>query len=239
MQQQHLFTAFTAAGLLLCVGCSSAEQATPASIGAMAEDDAPARSISVVTEPRIGIPGEPIQFSVVSPDGEPVWFYWQFGDSTFSHEAAPTHAYAGPHVYEANLAVVVSEDTVRQAFLVEVEPDWCPEVVELNSIAFARNRNSISDTDHPSQHAMAMLAENLDLLKTCPSLQVTVVGAASERERMPLILARERAEALVQYYVDAGLNPDRFRAEGQPQPAGRSRNAAPPHTSSQISGSQR
>lgn len=237
MHHGHLLAAFVVAGLFLGAGSSFAQVATTSSEVAQ-EVDSHTENLAVVTEPRIGIPGEPINFLVGESAAPPTWFHWQFGDSTFSHEPTPAHTYSAPGVHEASLTAVVDEDTLHLAFLVVVEPDWCPEVIELNAIAFARNRHSISNADEAGQRAAAMLAENLDVLATCPSLQVTILGAASERERMPIVLARERAEALLQYYVDSGLNPDRFRAEGQPEPVEPSPHSGP-QTASIITGSKR
>jgi PKD repeat protein len=69
---------------------------------------APIAPIAVINGPYSGKIGDTIQFSSAGsydPDGTITAYYWDFGDSSFSNQANPTHAYGSQQIFTVKLTV--------------------------------------------------------------------------------------------------------------------------------------
>lgn len=179
--------------------------------------------------------GEAATFSVVARTRAtgPVAYAWRLGDGTVAEGAAVTHRFAAPGNYK--LVVTAENEGSRdvQRFTVSVEslPEaiareaWrpqagvagvaasqsaapavaCAEVVELNSVRFERGRTAFSPQTWDA------LDENVDVMQACPDLvvQVRVVDVPDEADG----LAKRRASAVTQFYVQRGIAASRVRPE--------------------------
>ena len=172
---------------------------------------APAEIVTIDASPMPATEGEEVTFTSNVEGSDPLEYEWTFGDGTASGEAEPTHTYDEPGEYEVALSLSnpVAED--QRTLNLEVEPalaDVCLEITEFNSAFFERNSSALTDEGREA------IDENAEILNECPNLDVRVEGFASEFERDPDDLSEDRADAVAQYYEDAGVAPTRIDAEG-------------------------
>lgn len=82
-------------------------------------------------------------------------------------------------------------------------------LIELNSVYFASNTIDLSKATKEA------LDENIEALRLNPTCCVSIIGYASgtDADIYALRLARQRAEAIYNYYVGAGLTATRFNVE--------------------------
>lgn len=190
--------------VVLGAGCASPVTVAPPS--------GPPTIAVCAAEPTVVIAGEPVDF-IAAVEGEANTASWDFGDGTAA-VLDTTHVYAEPGVYAATITAANPAGRAACTATVIVDAPYCLDIVELNSVYFGRNSSRIDDgTVDPDTEAR--LAENLELILSCPSVVIEVGGMAQERERRPRHLADERAEAVAAYYRSGGARPERIRvAEG-------------------------
>jgi outer membrane protein OmpA-like peptidoglycan-associated protein len=82
-------------------------------------------------------------------------------------------------------------------------------LIELNSVYFASNTIDLSKASRED------LDENIEALRLNPTCCVSVIGYAenSDANIYALRLARQRADAIYNYYIGAGLRAERFTVE--------------------------
>lgn len=146
--------------------------------------------------------------NVTGTDGE---WRWDFGDGNTGSGANPSHTYAEAGTYTVTLEVENCAGVTRRTMTITVDPyeaAICREVTEMNSAFFDRNSSAITE------EGRAALQENLEILLECPNLNVRVEGWASPGERRPQELSEDRARAVEQFYVDAGVPASRIMSAG-------------------------
>ncbi len=88
-------------------------------------------------------------------------------------------------------------------------------LIELNSVYFASNTIDLSTSSREA------LDENIEALRLNPTCCVNIMGYASgtDSDIYALRVARQRAEAVFNYYVGNGLNADRFTLDTKVGPS--------------------
>ena len=88
-------------------------------------------------------------------------------------------------------------------------------LIELNSVYFGAD---VIDLSTASREA---LDENIEYLRLNPTCCVNIIGYATgtDTDIAALRLARQRAEAVSNYYVGNGVNADRFRIDAEVSPS--------------------
>ncbi len=146
--------------------------------------------------------------NVTGTDGE---WRWDFGDGNTGTGMNPSHTYEEAGTYTVTLEVENCAGVTRRTMTITVDPyeaAICREITEMNSAFFDRNSSAITD------EGRAALQENLDILLECPNLNVRVEGWASPGERRPQELSEDRARAVEQFYIDAGVPASRIMSSG-------------------------
>ena len=120
----------------------------------------------------------------------------------------------------ASLALVLVGWAATPSAQPTVTEHACEEVIELNAVLFGRNSSQlIHETEGiiswGREESVARLDENLDVLLRCPEMKLEITGVAQSRERRPLHLARQRAEAVVAYYLAGGVEPERLSVQAR------------------------
>lgn len=87
-------------------------------------------------------------------------------------------------------------------------------LIELNSVYFASNVIDLSTASREK------LDENIEALRLNPSCCVNIIGYApgTDADIAALRLARQRADAVFNYYVGKGINAERFRVDTEVGP---------------------
>ncbi|MEM1054247.1 MAG: PKD domain-containing protein [Bacteroidota bacterium] len=157
-------------------------------------------------------PNEPITFTgtVNSDASQPVTLSVDWGNGGMSSGATfpATNAYreSGTYTVTATAQNAFGSDSCTAT--IEVVDLYCSSVTELNSVYFEFGSSALTAS------AQTLLDENLDELRRCPDLCVSIRGYADDRETDQLRLSQRRANAIRDYYISNGVDIGRFRAEG-------------------------
>jgi outer membrane protein OmpA-like peptidoglycan-associated protein len=146
--------------------------------------------------------------NVTGTDGE---WRWDFGDGNKGTGASPTHTYAEAGTYTVTLEIENCAGVTSRTMTITVAPyeaAICREITEMNAAFFDRNSSAITE------EGRAALQENLQILLECPNLNVRLEGWAAPGERRPQQLSEDRARAVEQFYVDAGVAASRIQTVG-------------------------
>jgi outer membrane protein OmpA-like peptidoglycan-associated protein len=173
---------------------------------------APARITTVTADPVATDtcePMTPVQFSANVRGTAPIDYSWDFGDGSTGTGATPSHTYSQPGTYTVTLTARNEAGGDERSITVTVEP--CPadcDIEDMNSVFFDRNSSVLTE------QARQALQDNLEIFQDCPTLCAMIEGFASMGERNPQRLAEDRARAVQQFYIDGGLDADRFATSG-------------------------
>ena len=140
-----------------------------------------------------------VSFSANVTGSQPVTYSWDFGDGTTSTQARPSKTYSQPGTVRRTMTINVAR------YIAPI----CQTISEMNGAFFDRNSSTLT------AEARIRLQENLDILATCPCLNVNVVGYAAPGERNAQQLSEDRARAVEQFYVDNGVAASRLLVEGR------------------------
>ncbi|MEP0545556.1 MAG: PKD domain-containing protein [Rhodothermales bacterium] len=194
-------TRFVAGLVLLLSGCTA-----PSTV---AQPLVPPTVEVCAAEPVLAVVGEPVDF-IAAVGGKVDTASWDFGDGTTAAVRDTTHTYAEPGVYGAAFTAANAAGRTACTATVVVDAPYCLDIVELNSVYFGRNSSRIDD-GMADPNTEARLAENLELILSCPSMAIEIGGVAQARERRPRTLAEERAQAVGAYYIKGGARPEQIR----------------------------
>lgn len=156
--------------------------------------------------------GTPVRFQSEVEGAAPLSYEWDFGDGGAGRGAAPTHTYDAPGEYAVRLRASNDDGADQDTLTVQVNrarPAICETVQEFNSVFFAPGSSALSGD------AREALRENADVLLECPDLPVRLDGYAAQDEPNPQALSEDRAEAVADFYEEAGVDPDRLQVEGR------------------------
>ena len=178
------------------------------------EPPQPAQITSVNATPNPVDEGEQVQFeSNVQGDGS-IEYNWSFGDGSSGSGQSPSHTYDSSGQYTARLEASNNIGSDQSSVTVRVEralPEICTSVSEMNSAFFNRNSSTLTSEGEES------LTENADILSQCSNLSVTVEGFAAPGERNAQSLSEDRAQAVVDYYTNNGVDASRISMSGEGQ----------------------
>jgi len=181
------------------------------------EPPQPAQITSVNATPNPVDEGEQVQFeSNVQGDGS-IEYNWSFGDGSSGSGQSPSHTYDSSGQYTARLEASNNIGSDQSSVTVRVEralPEICTSVSEMNSAFFNRNSSTLTNEGEES------LTENADILSQCSNLSVTVEGFAAPGERNAQSLSEDRAQAVVDYYTNNGVDASRISMSGEGQVEG-------------------
>ena len=158
-----------------------------------------------------------VQFSANVRGDTPIDYAWDFGDGETGTGANPTHTYSEAGTYTVTLTASNESGQTSRTLTVRAEeciPAICTEITEMNSAFFARNASTLSS------EARAALQENVEILLECSNLSARIEGYASPGERNPQQLSEDRARAVEQFYLDAGVPANRLDVTGRGQVTG-------------------
>ena len=172
----------------------------------------PAEIVAVVASATSTDTQTPVSFSANVRGDAPLTYSWSFGDGTSADTPRAEHTFmeAGSYVVTLNL----SNEHGRDARTAEVEvtvweADWCGDLQEMASTFFERNSSELTDA------GVEGLTDNVDVMvNACPNLNVAVEGMAGPFERNPQVLSEDRARAVMQFYVDNGVEARRISSTG-------------------------
>ena len=150
-----------------------------------------------------------VTFSANVHGDAPLTYAWDFGDGNSSSEENPSHTYAEPGTYTASLTLSNDHGTDSHDVTVTVTDEGCfnCDISEMNSVFFERNSSVLADDARPQ------LAENLEIFQNC-EFSGRIEGHASRDERRAQQLSEDRARAVMQFYVDNGIDESRFTTVG-------------------------
>ncbi len=184
----------------------------------------PAEIVAIVTSATETDTQTPVHFSANVRGDAPLSYAWSFGDGTSASTPQASHTYmaAGSHVVTLELTNDYGRDARTATITVTVwEADFCADLAEMNSTFFERNSSVLTDAGREQ------LADNLDILvNSCPNLIVSIEGLAGPFERNAQELSDDRARAVMQYYVDNGVEARRVSSRGLGQQAGAKKSGA-------------
>ena len=172
----------------------------------------PAEIVTISANPQNPDTRTPVSFSSNVRGDVPISYNWSFGDQGSSTSANPTYTFENAGTYTVTLRVSNSagDDSRSMTITVnEYEAEYCNEVVEMNSVYFARNSSVLTP------EARASLQENLQILNDCPNTNVRIEGFAAPGERNAQSLSEDRARAVEQFYADNGVAVSRAMSLGQ------------------------
>src|SRR5262245_21453843 len=179
-----------------------------------------APNVSANATPPNGEPPLRVQFGsqASDPDGKIVSYAWDFGDGGRGEGPTPSHSYSRPGRYAARVTVTDNDGlTASAATSVEINapveaaaPKQPERRIVLQGITFAFNSAKIGEADAPILDVAA------EQLQASPSARVSVIGHTDSvgGEAYNQKLSERRAEAVVQYLANHGIDRSRLEASG-------------------------
>ncbi len=151
-----------------------------------------------------------ITFSANVRGDAPLTYRWDFGDGTpTSAQASPSHTYANVGTYTVTLTLTNAGGSDTRTMTVTVNDDGCfdCDISEMASVFFDRNDSTLDEEDR------RILRDNLEILQNC-DINARIEGYASRDERNPDPLSQDRANAVMQFYIDNGIAASRLTTVG-------------------------
>ncbi len=143
---------------------------------------------------------------------EPVTISVDFGDGSATASSLPArHVYATTGSYTARITVTNAAGTNSCTIPVNVGDSFCNTISELNPVYYGFGASTLT------ADARTRLDENIEILRRCPSICVTINGYADDQETDVDRLSQRRADAARDYYIAQGIDAGRVRAVGRGQ----------------------
>ena len=172
----------------------------------------PAEIVAVVTSATSTDTQTPIDFSANVRGDAPLTYAWSFGDGSSASDPRTSHTYMQPGSYTVTLELSNEHGRDARTASIDVEvweAGFCADLAEMNSTFFERNSSVLTEA------GMDQLSDNLDILtNSCPNLTIVVEGISDPYERNGEGLSEDRANAVMQYYIDNGVESRRVSARG-------------------------
>jgi outer membrane protein OmpA-like peptidoglycan-associated protein len=153
-------------------------------------------------------PGGEVTVNATVTGTEPIDVEVDFGDGTTETALPARHTYEDEGTYTITITASNQGGTDTCTVEVEVADTFCDELRELNTVFFEFESASLS------AEARSRLDENIELLRRCPEVCVVINGYADPDERDQLVLSDRRAQAVVDYYAENGIDEGRLTARG-------------------------
>lgn len=134
-----------------------------------------------------------------------------FGDGTTATTLPATHSYSTPGSYTVRITAYNGTASESCSVTVNVGDAFCTRITELNPVYFGFGDAGLT------ADARARLDENIEILRRCPQICVTINGYTDDQETDQMRLSQRRADAVRDYYVSQGIATSRLRAVGRGQ----------------------
>ena len=152
--------------------------------------------------------GEQVTINATVTDAETVRI--DFGDGTTASTLPARHAYSETGAYTVTITATNQYGTETCTIPVTVGDTYCDDITELNPVFFGYGASTLT------ADAMSRLDENIEILRRCPDICVTINGYSDGSEPGDAMrISQRRADAAMQYYVAQGIDADRLRAVGR------------------------
>ena len=133
-----------------------------------------------------------------------------FGDGTTASSLPARHAYSETGTYTVTITATNEYGTDTCTATVTVGDSYCADITELNPVFFGYGATTLT------ADATSRLDENIEILRRCPDICVTINGYSDGSEPGDAMrISQARADAVLQYYVSQGVDADRLRAVGR------------------------
>ena len=144
---------------------------------------------------------------------EPVTVSVDFGDRTATASSLPArHVYANTGSYTARITVTNAAGTNSCTIPVNVGDTFCSSITnDLNTVFFGFGASALT------AEGRSRLDENIEILRRCPNIFVTINGYADDQEEDVDRLSQRRADSVRDYYIAQGIDASRLRAIGRGQ----------------------
>lgn len=153
--------------------------------------------------------GESVTFSANVAGSEPTTVSVDFGDGETASSLPARHMYDATGSYTATITATNAFGTDMCSVTVNVGDSYCADITELNSVYFGYGQSSLS------ADARERLDENIEILRRCPDICVTIRAYTDGQEPGDaMTLSQRRADEIRDYYVAQGVSMDRLRAMG-------------------------
>ena len=152
--------------------------------------------------------GEQVTIDATVTDAETVRV--DFGDGTTASALPARHAYSDTGAYTVTITATNRFGTETCTIPVTVGDTYCDDITELNPVFFGYGASTLT------ADAMSRLDENIEILRRCPDICVTINGYSDGSEPGDAMrISQRRADAAMEYYVAQGIDADRLRAVGR------------------------
>ena len=155
--------------------------------------------------------GEEVMVNATVAGSEPRTVSVDFGDGTMASALPARHSYSALGTYTVNITATNAYGSDMCSVTVNVGDSYCADITELNSVFFGFGQSSLS------ADARQRLDENIEILRRCPDICVTINGFTDDRESDEMRLSQRRADAVRDYYEANDIDADRLRAVGRGQ----------------------
>ena len=168
---------------------------------------APALAGCRATPSRLSV-GEQVTVNATASDADRIEV--DFGDGTRASSLPARHAYSETGAYTVTITATNEYGSDTCTIPVTVGDTFCDDITELNPVFFGYGASTLT------ADAMSRLDENIEILRRCPDICVTINGYSDGSEPGDAMrISQRRADAVMQYYVAQGIDADRLRAMGR------------------------
>lgn len=152
--------------------------------------------------------GEQVTINATATDADRITV--DFGDGTTASTLPARHAYSSTGSYTVTITATNEYGSDTCTIPVTVGDSFCADITELNPVFFGYGATTLT------ADAMSRLDENIEILRRCPDICVTINGYSDGAEPGDAMrISQRRADAVMQYYVSQGVDADRLRAIGR------------------------
>ena len=159
------------------------------------------------TPARVGI-GEQVTINATATEADEIEV--DFGDGTTASTLPARHAYSETGTYQVTITATNEYGDDTCTLTVTVGDTYCDDITELNPVFFGYGATMLT------ADATSRLDENIEILRRCPDICVTINGYSDGSEPGDAMrISQARADAVMNYYVAQGIDMDRLRAVGR------------------------
>jgi PKD repeat protein len=151
--------------------------------------------------------GESVTIDATATDADEILV--EFGDGETASTLPARHAYDEAGSYTVQITATNQYGTDTCTIPVTVGDTFCAEITELNPVFFGYRETTLT------ADAISRLEENIEILRRCPDICVTINAYSDGQEGDALRISQARADAVRDYYVTQGIDMDRLRAVGR------------------------
>ncbi|PAP78128.1 PKD domain-containing protein [Rubrivirga marina] len=152
--------------------------------------------------------GEQVTINATATDADEITV--DFGDGTTASTLPARHAYADTGSYTVTITATNEYGSDTCTIPVTVGDSYCADITELNPVFFGYGATTLT------ADATSRLDENIEILRRCPDICVTINGYSDGSEPGDALrISQARADAVLQYYVGQGIDAERLRAVGR------------------------